>query len=194
VVNVPTFILPVLHYPADLHGDWRLAPRVLQAGLNQGLGIIIVHVRPRLAEAAHVAQTIHAPADRPLGQGVLRRPRVLKLEHQRGLAKGFQITIEQRPTGGIGESFRASPFAPGADDRDVHQFEIRVTVVAGTERPNQPAKMPHIQWILGMHAPPRFGQLLLDSMPHDQRPIPRRDVVVLAGAVGRDAQHERLPA
>ena len=44
-------------------------PGVFHAEADDALGISVVHVAPSLAEAAHVAEAVHAQTDVPLRQG-----------------------------------------------------------------------------------------------------------------------------
>src|SRR5574341_1427359 len=56
-------VLPVLHHPAHLEAHRRFLPGVPHAEVDDRLRIVVEHVRPRRAEAAHVAEAVCAPAD-----------------------------------------------------------------------------------------------------------------------------------
>ena len=96
VIDIPALVFPVLHHPADFKADRRFLPRIMHPEFDNGLGVEIAHVRPGGAESPHVTQTVHPPTHISFRESVTVGLGIRKQCDERGVDKGFKITVYQR--------------------------------------------------------------------------------------------------
>src|SRR5204863_8772546 len=111
MADIPSLILPMLHYPTSFHSHGCGLPGLLHANLNQSLRVIIFHVRLGLGESSHIAKAVNSPTHRPFRQGILRALGILELQYQRRLWTPVEISVQQRVSSSLGPDVCACAFA-----------------------------------------------------------------------------------
>src|SRR5213083_2347539 len=95
MADIPSLILPMLHYPTSFHSRGRGLPGLLHANLNQSLRVIIFHVRPGFGESSHIAKAVNSPTYRPFRKGILLALGILVLHYQRRRWNAVMISVRQ---------------------------------------------------------------------------------------------------
>ena len=184
----------MLHHPADLETHRRLLPGVPHPKVDDGFGVVIVHMVPRRVEATHVSQTVHAPADILLRNGVLVGLLVREQHHERCLQECFEIRVDECRARLIAELIGAGALAPGANDRQVNAFQVRMTVVAFSKGADKLPEAFYVQRAFGV-GPPFLNRQFTRLVTHfGTIPIGHVVLLFIRTAVRRDADHQRLSA